>query len=236
MAKIKYTDFLGDLGNLRFDYTPDQMHTLMDDSGADTAVYLDEDGGEKIVLKGENFAYLDGDLLKGRVDRIIFRDNDGNTTATVSGADFKARQLDNLLTEGSDLKGFLEKVYGGRDKLAGTDNQDLAWAGGGNDLVKAFGGDDSLNGQAGNDVMVGGLGSDHFFFMHEGIGGKDVIKDFDANGGGDSQDYIAADFEAVLSIKQVGDDVVLDFGDGNTLTLLDTQKSNISEADFHIPL
>jgi Ca2+-binding RTX toxin-like protein len=236
MAKIKYTDNLGDLGTLRFEYTPDEMNTDMDVSGGEKAIYVDGNGGEKIILQGENFAYLDGDLLKGRVNKIIFQDENGDKTAVVSGVDFKAKQLDNLLTEGSDLQDFLDKIMGGKDKFSGTDNQDLAWAGKGNDLIKAFGGDDSVNGEGGNDVMIGGAGSDHFFFMHDGKGGNDVVKDFDANGGGDLQDYIAAEFEDVLSIKQVGDDVVLNFGDGNTLTLLDTDKSDIKQDDFHIPI
>jgi Ca2+-binding RTX toxin-like protein len=236
MAKIKYTDSLGDLGTLRFQYTPDEMHTDMDASGGEKAVYIDDNGGEKIILKGENFAYLDGDLLKGSVDKIIFQDSEGHTTAMISGVDFKAKQLDNLLTEGFDLHNFLDKAMSGKDLFKGSGNQDLAWAGDGNDRIKAFGGNDSVNGEAGNDIMTGGSGSDHFFFLLDDEGGKDVVTDFDAKGGGDNQDYIAAQFDDVLSIKQVGDDVVLNFGDGNTLTLLDTDKSNISEADFHMPI
>jgi Ca2+-binding RTX toxin-like protein len=236
MARIKYTENLGDLGSLRFQYTPDEMHTDMDASGGDKAVYIDANGGEKIILRGQNFAYLDGDLLKGSVSKIIFQDEDGHNTAVVSGVDFKAKQLDNLMTNGSNLFDFLEKIMSGRDTFIGSDNQDFAWAGGGNDRIRAFGGNDSVNGEGGNDVMTGGSGSDHFFFLHDDKGGQDVIKDFDAKGGGDNQDYIATGYDDVLSIKQVGDDVVLNYGDGNTLTLLDTDKSNISEADFHIPI
>lgn len=236
MAKIKHTDFLGDLGSLYWDYTPDDMHTLMDESGADKAVYFDTDGGERIILKGQGFAYLDGDLLKGSVDTIIFKDENGNVTSRVSGADFKAKQLDNLLSEGTNLSQFLEKVYGGKDRFTGSDNDDLAWAGKGDDRVNGLGGNDSINGELGDDKMTGGSGSDHFFFLFDGEGGKDVITDFDANGGGQSQDYIAAQFDDVLSIKQNGDDVVINFGDGNTLTLLDTDKSDIGESDFHMPL
>jgi hypothetical protein len=84
--------------------------------------------------------------------------------------------------------------------------------------------------------MTGGSGSDHFFFTHDGKGGTDVITDFDAKGGGDNQDYIATSFEEVLSIKQVGDDLVLDYGDGDTLTLLDIDKSDFGKSDFHIPI
>ncbi|CAN7440233.1 hypothetical protein [Rhizobium sp. LjRoot254] len=236
MAKIKHTDFLGDLGSLYWDYTPDDMHTLMDESGANKAVYFDTDGGEKIILKGEGFAYLDGKLLTGSVDTIIFKDENGNTTSRVSGADFKAKQLDNLLSEGSNLSQFLEKVYGGKDNFTGSANDDFVWAGKGNDRLNGLAGNDSINGELGNDRMTGGAGRDYFFFLHDDKGGQDVIKDFDAKGGGDNQDYIATGYDDVLSIKQVGDDVVLNYGDGNTLTLLDTHKSDITAADFDIPI
>lgn len=236
MAKINYTDFLGDLGTLRFEYTPDEMHTIMDDSGNRKAVYLDDNGGERIVLKGSNFAYLDGDLLQGTVHKIFFQDEDGHTTAKITGVDFSAKQLDNLLTNGFDLHDFLAKAMKGKDTLNGTENRDLAWAGGGNDTIKAFGGDDSLNGEGGNDIMTGGGGSDHFFFMHDGKGGKDVITDFNADDLSAGHDFIAADPDDVLSMKQVGDDLVLNFGGGNTLTLLDTDKDDFGKSDFHIPI
>lgn len=232
MAKIKYTENLGDLGTLRFEYTPDEMNTDMDASGGEKAVYLDGNGGEKIILKGQNFAYLDGDLLKGRVDKIVFQDENGNTTATISGVDFKAKQLDNLLTEGFDLHNFLQKAMGGMDRFKGSENRDLAWAGDGNDKIKAFGGNDSVNGEGGDDIMTGGTGSDFFFFMHDDKGGKDIVTDFDAKGGGDNQDYVEGSIDQVLSIKQVGDDLVLNYGGGNTLTLLDVDKSDFNADDF----
>lgn len=237
MAKINLKEALGDLGSLRFSYVPDQMFTDMDNSGNEKAVYLDDFNGTSLVMKGKNFAYLDGELLKGTVESIVFKDEDGNTTATINGLDLKAKTMHSLATADGDqnLYEFLKKAFSGDDEFTGTKNRDFAWADGGNDVIKALGGADSINGMGGNDVMTGGGGSDHFFFLHEGKGGKDVITDFDATGGGNNQDYIAANFDDVLSIKQVGDDVVIDFGFGDTLTLLDMEKKLINEGDFHIP-
>jgi Ca2+-binding RTX toxin-like protein len=238
MAKIKINDALGELGSLRWNYNPAEMATDMEASGNTKAVYVDGDGGEKIILKGANFAYLDGDLLKGTVEKIIFKDAEGHTTARTSGVEFKAKHLDNLLTDddSSNLYDFINKMFSGKDAYTGSENGDFAWAGKSNDVIKAFGGNDSVNGEGGNDIMTGGSGSDHFFFTHDGKGGTDVITDFDAKGGGDNQDYIATSFEEVLSIKQVGDDLVLDYGDGDTLTLLDVDKSDFGKSDFHIPI
>lgn len=237
MAKITYKDALGDLGSLRFNYVPDQMFTDMDKSGNEKAVYFDDFTGASMVMKGRNFAYLDGELLKGKVESIVFKDEDSNTTATIDGLDLKAKTMHGLATADGDqnLYEFLKKAFSGDHDFTGTKNEDFAWADGGNDVIKALGGADSINGMGGNDVMTGGGGSDHFFFLHEGKGGKDVITDFDANGAGNDQDYIAANFDDVLSIKQVGDDVVIDFGFGDTLTLLDTHKKDINVLDFDIP-
>jgi Ca2+-binding RTX toxin-like protein len=234
MAKIKITDALGDLGSLQWGYTPDEMHTMMDESGNRKALYLDDDGGGTIMLKGTGFAYLDGDLLKGTVNKIIFRDGESNITATVSGGDFKAKQLDNLLTEGFHLGEFMEKIYRGKDDFTGSDNRDFGWTGKGDDTIDGKGGNDSINGELGDDRMTGGAGSDYFFFMQGGQGGEDVITDFDAKGGGEKQDYIAGNIDEVLSIKQVGDDLVLDYGGGNTLTLLDVDKSDFNGDDFAV--
>lgn len=238
MAKIKYTEALGDLGSLRFSYMPDAMNTDMDKSGGEKAVYLDSFSGTSLVLKGHNFAYLDGELLKGRVEGIVFKDEDGNTTATVEGLDLNAKKVHNMATadEHFNLYELLQTAFGGDDKFEGTKNQDLIEAGGGNDVINGKGGADSLNGMKGNDTMTGGGGSDQFYFLFEGKGGRDVITDFDSKGGGDDQDYIMANFDDVLSIKQVGDDVVIDFGFNNRLTLLDTNKGSIGEADFHMPI
>lgn len=232
MAKIRITDGLGDLGSLRWAYTPDEMHTLMEESGNRKALYLDEGGGGTIMLKGTGFAFLDGDLLEGRVGKIIFLDGESNVTARVSGADFKAAKLDDMLTEGSNLYEFLETIHRGKDRFTGSQNDDFAWAGKGDDDIDARGGGDSINGELGDDTMTGGAGSDYFFFMQDDKGGTDVITDFDARGGGENQDYIAGGIDEVLSIKQVGDDLVLDYGGGNTLTLLDVDKSDFNGDDF----
>lgn len=232
MAKIRITEALGDLGSLRWDYTPDEMHTVMEESGNRKALYLDEAGGGTIMLKGSGFAFLDGDLLEGSVSKIIFRDAESNVTAKVSGADFKAAKLDDMLTEGTNLQDFLNAVYRGKDSFTGSDNRDFAWGGKGDDTIDGRGGNDSINGEGGDDRMTGGAGSDVFFFMQAGKGGTDVITDFDAKGGGDKQDYIAGSIDDVVSIKQVGDDLVLDYGGGNTLTLLGVDKSDVNGDDF----
>lgn len=238
MAKIKYTEALGDLGSLRFSYMPDAIYTNMEKSTDTKYVYEDEFNGTSLSLKGVNFASLDGALLKGRVESVVFRNAEGDVTATIDGLDLGAKGLHKMLTQDDafNIYDFLEKVMSGDDQFTGTAIRDFAWAGGGDDVIKGRGGDDSINGMGGHDTMTGGAGSDHFFFLQDGKGGRDTITDFDASGGGSNQDYIAADYDDVLSITQKGDDVVIDFGFGDKLYLLDTDRNDVGKADFHIPL
>ena len=74
-------------------------------------------------------------------------------------------------------------------------------------------GDDTLDGGAGEDMLTGGLGADTFVFRN-----GDTITDFGL-GGGDAIDishfdHINADnFEANVTMLQVGDDVEVRIGD-----------------------
>lgn len=95
--------------------------------------------------------------------------------------------------------------------------------------------DDIFVGSGGNDTFTGGKGDDQFVFGS--IFGKSKITDFDDKGGDDLIvfDYVPGfdDFSDVKGLmKQKGDDVVLNFGDGNSLTFLDIQKKELKPDDF----
>jgi hypothetical protein len=78
--------------------------------------------------------------------------------------------------------------------------------------------------------MVGGAGSDTFVFGSDS--GKDVIKDFDADGGAGLQDFIDATFPGAGAVSQSGKNTIIDFGSGDTLILLNVLPSQIDAADF----
>jgi hypothetical protein len=64
--------------------------------------------------------------------------------------------------------------------------------------------------------------------------GKDVVIDFDSKGGGDLQDFIWTNSE-VKSITKDGDDTVVNFGSGHTLTLQDVNFHSVTVDDFGAP-
>ncbi len=139
----------------------------------------------------------------------------------------------------------------GNDKLKGQQGADYIDGGAGNDVVKGGGGKDQLFGGDGNDKVKGGGG-------HDLIAGGDGVDILTGNGGrdtfafnlGDDQDTIkdfdgtrdkiqldddlgVTDFADVMGVAgQVGADVLIDFGNGDTLTLEDTLLASLEANDF----
>ncbi len=124
----------------------------------------------------------------------------------------------------------------GDDTLSGDDGTNSLYGLAGADTLDGRGGDDTLEGGTGDDVMTGGLGDDTFVFADDH--GRDTIMDFLAGAaGGDVIDLrrltAAAGFTDVMAAAaQIGDDTVIDFGDGDSITLLGVDATQIEEQDF----
>ena len=93
---------------------------------------------------------------------------------------------------------------------------------------------DTLDGGTGNDLLFGGRGADEFVFDTED-GGADTILDFTAGTDlidlGSNTDFDS--FAEVLAVAaQQGQDTILDFGGGNTLTLEGVILSELTAEDF----
>ncbi|MGF7155683.1 Ca2+-binding RTX toxin-like protein [Novosphingobium gossypii] len=110
-----------------------------------------------------------------------------------------------------------------------------AWYGAGNALDNVIVGNEfaqQIDGGAGNDVLIGGGGKD--MFIVSAGNGSDVIMDF-ATGidtirlGG----YGVTSFSQIQSIvKQVGNDTVLHFGNGEDLILRNVKATSLTSSDF----
>ncbi|WP_282078315.1 calcium-binding protein [Epibacterium ulvae] len=124
----------------------------------------------------------------------------------------------------------------GRDRLLGGGGNDTLAGGNGNDAVIGGAGRDVLNGGAGNDLLVGGRGLDTFVFR--GRFGSDVVRDFNANQDGEDIDLSAVgtirNFNDLSRnhIEQVGNEVVIDALNGNTITLRNVQLDDLDAGDF----
>jgi Ca2+-binding RTX toxin-like protein len=124
----------------------------------------------------------------------------------------------------------------GNDKIYGNDGTDLIRGGSGNDSIDAGSGNDTIHDGAGNDILKGGPGSDTFVFSSGDGGGRDLVKDFRPG-----QDVINIEndhfesFEAMLAgfTAQVGDDVVITYGTGSTITIEDLRIAQLRMDDFN---
>jgi Ca2+-binding RTX toxin-like protein len=176
---------------------------------------------------------------------------------TTNDAGAAAEQLIDFGTNGGDvLDGYASStgvlVYGegGNDEITGTGVADGLVGGRGADTISGGAGDDDLIGQGngdtikggdgsdlisggkGNDTLTGGGGSDLFTFATGD--GNDVIKDFDAKGGGQDQDYVGVGSDVIewLQIFQYGQDTVISFSDDQTVVLIDVKASTVGAEDF----
>lgn len=198
------------------------------------ATFVDIQSEYVLEVRGDGLR-CDGDtLVDGRVERLSFFNEEGQLALKVTG-EYIARELGAYLREGNPTV-FESFLFSGDDTFVGSKQGDYIAAGAGNDTVSGLGGDDEIYGGGGQDVLGGGKGSDVFFF--ERGYGMDVITDFDAQGGGHRQDYITSNGVAFddIELRKAGDDVLMDFGNGDVLRILDARLKDITEADFLTPV
>lgn len=152
----------------------------------------------------------------------------------------------NMHVSGGNVSGTSanELIYGldSSDSISGQGGVDWLFGGAGNDTVRGDSGNDVLFGNDGNDFLIGGSGDDMLsggtgadtFVFESASFGHDTIHDFDfeldsieiSNGQIDSlSDLIAA-------ATSHGGDVILDLGNGNTITLEDVSLSDLSSLDL----
>ncbi|WP_047683961.1 MULTISPECIES: S8 family serine peptidase [Xenorhabdus] len=104
--------------------------------------------------------------------------------------------------------------------------------GDGNDTLVAGNTDALLDGGRGNNTLIGGAGKD-FFVVHRREAGSDIISNFEAARGEiiDLVGFRGKTF-ADLLITQQGDDVKVDLGNNQNITLKNQQITGISAENF----
>jgi hypothetical protein len=242
MAKLLYTD-LG--AKEQPDFNPDEFSLLSHNQHE--VVYWNRDSDEKLVISGNHLNVHHEILDQGtithweltdRKDHSYLEISDFTLKAANIGADTIATLLTtapSMIISGNDRiigSAFDDRLlFGadGSDRIWGNNGADTVLGGTGNDILDGGKGIDHLDGGTGRDRMTGGAQADVFIFS-AGYG-KDVITDFDAVGGGYRQDYLTLS-EAPTTIVKSGHDVILDFGGGDTLTLLDVRRQDLDSHDF----
>jgi len=193
--------------------------------GMDTVSYADAEAGVQVRLDRDRGTGGDaaGDRYKS-IERVEGSEFDDRLIGSKRPNQMSGGDGDDVLA-GKNRSDHLDGGAG-NDRLVGGDGGDLLDGGAGDDVLLGGKGNDRLIGGAGDDYMVGGKGLDTFVFAPDF--GNDRIAGFNARY--DRLEFDPAVFGAVPvsadafvtdHVRQVGGDTVLDFDDGNSLTLLD---------------
>jgi Ca2+-binding RTX toxin-like protein len=113
---------------------------------------------------------------------------------SVDFADFEGVRLtgSSALSATGDENANLLIGNGGANKLAGNDAADTIEGGSGNDTIDGGAGDDKITGGAGADRIDVADGNDTVFYTSK-LDGKDILDNFDGDGGAGAQDVLNLD-------------------------------------------
>ncbi len=125
-------------------------------------------------------------------------------------------------------------VYFNIESVFGTSFDDSITGSNSNDVLLGNGGSDFLAGGEGNDSLIGGAGTDSFGYNTFGDD-ADVITDFFGGEtifilGDDSNFDTFAELQAVAT--DAGANVIFNFGNGNTLTVVGCNIADLDADDF----
>ena len=193
--------------------------TLWDTGGVDTINFKTDKERQRVDLREEALSDIYG--VKGAM--VIGRD-------TVIENYIAGKSHDVVI--GNNAKNTLQGGAG-NDTLKGLGARDKLKGGGGHDKLEGGNGSDFLFGQGGNDKLTGGAARDYFVFQKKG--GKDVIRDFQ-----DDLDVLrlddrlwSGDLNANQVVKKfgshVGQDVLLDFGNNQSIRIEDMRMGQIKD-------
>ena len=143
------------------------------------------------------------EVVSEKTISIVGNDGDETFYASDKRANIAARAGDDVLYGGNDN----DDLSGdeGNDVLYGGDGDDTLEGGSGNDILEGGSGDDTLKGEDGNDIYRFGFG-----------GGDDWITDWSGTNIIELKEDVTAEY---VSLKRVGDDMVLHLSDGSSLSI-----------------
>ena len=181
-------------------------------------------GGEgNDILEGQ----LGSDSIHGGSGRDILRGGIGTDTLMGGlGRDKLWGGNDNDTLEGQAGDDRLEGGFGW-DILRGGFGADTLNGGGGQDKLSGGDGKDTLRGQAGNDKLWGGAGADQFVFARGED--RDTIYDFQNNLDEIKITGYGSKSNILSNASNVGNNVVIDFGNGDSLTIYNTTVAAITD-------
>jgi Ca2+-binding RTX toxin-like protein len=250
MANITFSATLGNFGKLGSFIDAASLWPNPFSENANMFL-LNDNNSAGVEFNGSGFQYSSNIPVTGTIANISFLDSSQNSLLDVTGlslqvADLTAALLSRdpakilgALTNGNDL------VTGSNAKddlrLAAGNGNDTIHGGGGGDRIAGGAGADHIYGDGGNDMLTGGAGKDAFIFA---VGdGQDTITDFADTGSlRDDMLWVTKAMYAAMHVTEVTNSVthvtsaILDFGNGDTVTIRNEHAVDIGRDDFHFYL
>lgn len=191
--------------------------TMQGGSGDDTYLVNLNEGADQIVeLTGENNQLVFGTDVAVADVKAIRNGNDlvlsigtGSSSVTVSNYFGTAGETLSAITFDDGTSWGLAQVK--ELVLTGTDVAEA---------ITGYDSDDTLNGRAGNDVLTGNAGSDTYVFS-VGDGADQIITGETDSSTTETIRFDSTVTEDSVSVVRSGEDVVLQYGDGDSVTVKD---------------
>lgn len=211
-------------------FGPTESVALFDSSGTAVTSDVSSDRGHLWVLpETSGTYYVQANMLPN-----LFSDGTGAYTLSVAVNVTGGPGADTMI--GSSGLNDLLRGGAGNDRLRGAGGNDQLEGGSGNDKIFGNSGKDILIGGEGNDLLVGGGGADQFVFA-DGFG-ADRVRGFNATN--NREDIDLSEVSAINSFRdlsnnhmeQDGRHVRIDAGDGDVITLLNTDMGDLGNGDF----
>lgn len=229
MATFKFATAMGDLKS-QFDYYKGDV--ALTSNSSTVARWTDPMTLNSFTIEGDGLTFEAGMLVGGTIEKITFEDVEGADYMVVRG-EHDTKMIGESIELGTIW--FQNTINDGNDRIIGNIHNDALTGGDGKDRIFGGQGDDSIMGSAGRDILTGGEGADTFLFEGKmtwgGPDGHDVIRDFDAHGGGQNQDQLAINGE-ITDMYRDGKHTIIEVDNDLTLTLLHIKPSEITNADF----
>lgn len=186
---------------------------------------IDGRGGSDVLEGGKgNDTYI----LPNAQATVVEKAGEGIDTVIAKGNYVLGANIENLVVSDAGTNGWRGTGNELNNVITGNAGMNLLDGEAGNDTIYGGAGNDTLVGGKGNDLLFGGEGKDTFRFSPGD--GHDVIRDFSAGDALDIYAYTKAGLAP--TIHDTGPDVVLSFGNGDSITLMGVDPSMLKSAYF----
>jgi len=222
MASIKYYD--GVPSDLRF---PALEGVVVDGNKEFAKVYAGA-GNDTLIIIGHSLVYSGSMLVGGTITEITYTAGSGDLQSQY----YRIADIEWDISQGLSTSPVGSALFDKNDRVVGSREANLLIAGSGDDCVRGGRGEDVLFGQKGDDHLRGGRDSDTFVFdFGDGV---DIITDFRVSGPDhDRISFSLSGSDHHIEIDQHGNDVVITYGEGDQIKLLDLELDGLSPKDFY---